>query len=96
MSTDNICFHGEIRKVLCGYPFLSRDTLLVINKQYPVILQIYRIKPHSFRYPRKCNSNAVCRVAYVPRTGLVESTYRATRMGSMIPWKTRNVNRQHI
>ena len=23
MSTHNICFHGEIRKVLCGYPLLS-------------------------------------------------------------------------
>ena len=23
MSTHNICFRGEIRKVLCGYPLLS-------------------------------------------------------------------------
>ena len=23
MSTHNICFHGEIRKILCGYPHLS-------------------------------------------------------------------------
>ena len=23
MSTHNICFHGEIRKILCGYPLLS-------------------------------------------------------------------------
>ena len=23
MSTNNICFHGEIRKILCGYPLLS-------------------------------------------------------------------------
>ena len=23
MSTHNICFHGEIRKILCGYPFFS-------------------------------------------------------------------------
>ena len=23
MSTHNICFRGEIRKILCGYPFLS-------------------------------------------------------------------------
>ena len=22
MSTHNICFHGEIRKILCGYPLL--------------------------------------------------------------------------
>ena len=23
MSTHNICFHGEIRKILCGFPLLS-------------------------------------------------------------------------
>ena len=23
MSTHNICFHGEIIKILCRYPFLS-------------------------------------------------------------------------
>ena len=23
MSTHNICFHGEIRKILCGYLLLS-------------------------------------------------------------------------
>ena len=23
MSTHNICFHGEIRKISCGYPLLS-------------------------------------------------------------------------
>ena len=23
MSTHNICFCGEIRKILCGYPLLS-------------------------------------------------------------------------
>ena len=23
MSTHNICFRREIRKILCGYPFLS-------------------------------------------------------------------------
>ena len=23
MNTHNICFHGEIRKILCGYPLLS-------------------------------------------------------------------------
>ena len=23
MSTHNVCFRGEIRKILCGYPLLS-------------------------------------------------------------------------
>ena len=23
MSTHNICFRGEIRKIICGYPLLS-------------------------------------------------------------------------
>ena len=28
MSTHNICFHGEIRKLLCGYPLLSETKSL--------------------------------------------------------------------
>ena len=28
MSTHNICFHGEIRKILCGYPLLSVTMLI--------------------------------------------------------------------
>ena len=34
MSTHNICFHGEIRKVLCGHPLLSvamTSSLVKIN-----------------------------------------------------------------
>ena len=31
MSTHNICFHGEIRKILCGYPLLSAAVDLVIS-----------------------------------------------------------------
>ena len=27
MSTHNICFRGEIRKLICGYPLLSVATL---------------------------------------------------------------------
>ena len=29
MSTHNICFRGEIRKILCGYPLLSVAMLIV-------------------------------------------------------------------
>ena len=29
MSTHNICFRGEIRKILCGYPLLS--VAMVVN-----------------------------------------------------------------
>ena len=28
MSTHNICFRGEIRKILCGYPLLSVAMLI--------------------------------------------------------------------
>ena len=40
MSTHNICFRGEIRKTLCGYPLLSvamkllRKTLFKSVKVY--------------------------------------------------------------
>ena len=27
MSTHNICFHGEIRKIICGQPFLSGNMI---------------------------------------------------------------------
>ena len=40
MSTHNICFPGEIRKILCGYPLLS------------VAMSIFRIslQKHPCRY----------------------------------------------
>ena len=28
MSTNNICFHAEIRKIICCYPLLSRVCLI--------------------------------------------------------------------
>ena len=30
MSTHNISFCGEIRKILCGYPFLSRSMIAIL------------------------------------------------------------------
>ena len=30
MSTHNICFRGEIRRILCGYPLLSVAMSMVI------------------------------------------------------------------
>ena len=33
MSTHNICFRREIRKILCGYPLLSVAMILVVNTQ---------------------------------------------------------------
>ena len=35
MSTHNICFRGEIRKILCGYPLLSVAVALVFGSQGP-------------------------------------------------------------
>ena len=37
MRTHNICFRGEIRKILCGYPLLS-------VAMYPCKPQFYYIK----------------------------------------------------
>ena len=33
MSTHNICFHGEISKIFCGYPLLSgaKDNLFSVG-----------------------------------------------------------------
>ena len=34
MSTHNICFHGEIRKILCGYPLLTVAMFRMSDRQY--------------------------------------------------------------
>ena len=34
MSTHNICFCGEIRKILCGYPLISRAIVYVPFSRY--------------------------------------------------------------
>ena len=40
MRTHNICFHGEITKMSCGYPLLSRAMSLVTEtfKKYLFLL----------------------------------------------------------
>ena len=35
MSTHNICFHGEIRKILCGYPLLSVAMIKALLVYFP-------------------------------------------------------------
>ena len=37
MSTHNICFRGEIRKILCGYPLLSVAMICIATdkRRYP-------------------------------------------------------------
>ena len=39
MSTHNICFSREIRKILCGYPFLSVAMIAGIRQKgfFPTI-----------------------------------------------------------
>ena len=34
MSTHNICFRGEIRKILCGYPLLSVAMRIALCEVY--------------------------------------------------------------
>ena len=39
MSTHNICFRGEIRKILCGYPLLSvamNARCILFSKKIPI------------------------------------------------------------
>ena len=35
MSTNNICFRGEIRKILFGYPLLSVAMLFKVHQMGP-------------------------------------------------------------
>ena len=46
MSTHNICFPGEIRKILCGYPLLS------VTMTFSYLLPDF-IKQYSCRYGQK-------------------------------------------
>ena len=39
MSTHNIWFRGEIRKMLCGYPLLSVAMVTHVSKKFPVGLK---------------------------------------------------------
>ena len=44
MSTNNICFCGEIRKIVCGYPLLSGAMCFVKrpgHKKTYVMLYVY-------------------------------------------------------
>ena len=44
MSTHNICFRGEIRKILCGYPLLSVAMIIDLDQDENLCSQI-RVYP---------------------------------------------------
>ena len=50
MSTHNICFHGEIRKIFTGYPPLSRPMSLnviafgMLHLYWQTIFEIFWVK----------------------------------------------------
>ena len=48
MSTHNIRFHREIRKILCGYPFLS-EAMLIWAYDVTPLTELKREKTHALR-----------------------------------------------
>ena len=52
MNTHNICFRGEIRKILSGYPLLSvaMHFMQIVSYLPEKIFQIVSFTPHA-----KCN-----------------------------------------
>ena len=49
MSTHNISFHGEIRKILCGYPLLSvamSDKMLFFSIKNIDIFSYFSVKTY--------------------------------------------------
>ena len=49
MSTHNICFHREIRKILCGYPLLSVAMLMSTHMMYlHGVIENYLLYPSDF------------------------------------------------
>ena len=41
MSTHNVCFHGEIRKILSGYQLLSKATYIVPRQFFRCCSSLY-------------------------------------------------------
>ena len=48
MSTHNIYFRGEIRKILCGYPLLSVAMQVVVSEWQRVIRLLHCLCLHCF------------------------------------------------
>ena len=58
MSTHNICFHREIRKILCGYPLLSVAMTSVHKLTANTVRKVY--SPESCVYLKECiNKNNI-------------------------------------
>ena len=76
MSTLNICFHGEIRKTLCGYPYLYVAMLNNIQVGRVVKYQIIIIKHYyfvSFQYCKFCYlCSGLCNTICQPGRFLLE------------------------
>ena len=45
MSTHNICFHGEIRKIFTGYPPLSRPMNCVLLLSFQILVRSHFAQP---------------------------------------------------
>ena len=43
MSTHNICFRGEIRKILCGYPLLSVAMSVLTSSKMWHLIWVYTV-----------------------------------------------------
>ena len=56
MSTHNICFHGEIRKILCGYPLLT-VAMRFLHKHAAVLLELLRIHDWTYVHCRHLKNN---------------------------------------
>ena len=49
MSTHNIYFRGEIRKILCGYPLLSVAMTACMRRLiWALVFYIYRVREDNF------------------------------------------------
>ena len=66
MSTHNICFHGLIRKILCGYSLLSGAIRMIFNSKH-----IFRVTNDFLILARKKGPtfHTSCRLLNLPREG---------------------------
>ena len=61
MSTYNICFRREIRKIICGYPLLSVAMYIVIIMSHILHSVVYLCVHCYYLYDKPCHK---CSVSY--------------------------------
>ena len=81
MSTHNICFRREIRKILCGYPLLSGAMYNMVQRWIPKMYRLYCLFVLRFYGP--VNPMGLCR-ARLPNHTFTGEAYSSKGLTSIV------------